>query len=1196
MEKKFGQRIGWLSILIVGVFVASAFGDSEWYNWDSIPSGNNYGKTCGLGEYANFVGLGNNYLCIGSYGGQTNFNWGTVFGGKEVVEGDTSFNEDNRQSLYVDIVGGVNLFDHQNIKFGANYNTFVDGNSSDVFVNISGGVNSFTQRAIFGGVGGRDRDNGNSYDGSYTSGRAVVWFCGNSRTTFTHNWLNWPTDKYQGGLGSLENYNYHLCYNGAFFAALGNSETLSTEDTGKTLADYEDLKVGDRYNDASGYVRVKGVTFMNDKGEGATNKEEDCYVAVTTRTEGTTVTFEDRASTTFDVMAYFGGGYDLTTYGIINTSSDDNDVLFGGTNIVDFTGSSQTTFNARTFFGAGNSDTTVNFSGNSVTTFADRHQNGEQFWVTGAVDDQDWNQGYLLYHVSEALAKNPSFAGDGVNTYRGNDLPFVYFGGKTLTTEDQETFYYGQEDDAVMRDALYSYDAVGGAAVSKVTISDGASMNLYTSAFVGGADERWLAGDQYIIQADGTKKARFVWGDSADAHNTTGTTRAGTSAIRQDKGVGAMTLSSGTLKIGNVNTYAVLGSDPSTEEYSYDYMYNYQRNRYEQVRLIGKNATFDATGGQLTFKVSRYSQENAKEGSTSTLRDGSELLNDSFFNDLAENNGFTMNGDKVVITNTDGTTRDVNVLMTGLLAFDEINLGSGVDVNVSSLFQNGNIDWNGGEQEFFTNTALADTTEKNNSVIYDENNTSVELGEALANSRKGDEVNVAKTKYDYFAYTLTIEDSDEASDANRDLSVDSNQARLHIVVKDPSEIFKEGNLKDNQETVQDVLDNGPEEISDAIDNILSTAHTDDEAHRGFDELIGAPYSSMANDKIRRLTSMNNMLANQMSSNDVSRRPCQTTCCPDDGCGGCGGCGTGESCYQTRECHPWSAWANFYGDNSNVESRNGYTGYDTEYYGAMFAIEWNDCVGQHIGGYFNYGQTNANFDSRYGGTCIESDDYSFGLYAKWLGFVGGGYGTLIGNITWSNYESDRWYNPGSDYGIHSMNGDYNSILPTLYYEKGWVFFPGKNCTINPFVALQYAYYNAEAFSETGYDAIGDKSNLALNVGDITLHSLRTSMGLRLSRDFYIGANQDHMLTLRLDGAWIHELLDHTTPVVDTAHQGYTDYPIWHVSGNSAGRDWANIGFGLDFNICRRLKALIDYDCFFNESIVTHGGAATLRFEF
>ena len=324
---------------------------------DSRPSPGEVGQSFVDEDMLQFT---NTKITIGASGGDTIFLWKTQFG--ERGTGNL---------LTLRIVDGNNTFDNQGIYIGSR--SGIGGVGGDVKVTFDGGNNLFTQRAIFGGEGGK---NGAS---SSLAGKSTVTFNGGTTVfqydkrfsdnkylgenyAFTAGTREWNGQTYS--YTALDSYNYYRNYYGVYFSAMSEEEVV---------------------------------------GGGADGGN----------TQGATLTFNG-GTTIFNVETNVGGSYDLTPRCSVNTSSDDDDVVYGGTNLVTLNGGINT-FGARTYFGAGGSDTTVLFKG-GMTSFT-----GE----------------YTSVDMDEALATTEHWS---QNTYRGNDLPYAYFGGKTLTQTDFDYF------------------------------------------------------------------------------------------------------------------------------------------------------------------------------------------------------------------------------------------------------------------------------------------------------------------------------------------------------------------------------------------------------------------------------------------------------------------------------------------------------------------------------------------------------------------------------------------------------------------------------------------------------------------------------------------------------------------------------------------------------------------------------------
>ncbi len=1064
----------------------------------------------------------------------TNFTLGTD-GGTTVIGWKTTFGERGKgDDVTMNIVGGTNIFDNQGIYIGSRASSS-DGLGGNTVLNIQNGTNVFTQRVIVGGEG--QGANG-------VAGKSTVNIS-NGLNVFTYN------KKFDGSqivtLGNQKKYQVSDL-TGEYKKYLGNGHYQG--DGGRPEFGYADV------NEYNYYNNYYGVFFSAISAKGTAGDSE-----LKQNTLGADLNISG-GKNIFNVVTYVGGGYDLNPYGSINTSSDDEDVVWGGTNNVNISGGF-TNFAARTYFGAAASNTTVNFSGRSTT-----YLSGTQI-----TEDMDRALATMVLDVEGSVSRYE-------NSYNGGDLPYVFFGGKDLT----------QLDATLSKNA----NVPAGKTSTTVVNINGFNKNMttvdfQTTAFFGGADERWLAGDQYYIDENGNLAHTFIYGRE-DQEASSGAIQYGDNATRKDTGVATLNLNSGKMRIGYVNTTEIVkernkdnwnytGVDGIDNGMVYEPI-SYQQ-RYEQVRLIGAatGSTFNAGDARIEFEtVVHAEQRPIIDAAVASGYSG-------FFNDMP---------DTVTVGENEYLT-----LETGMIAFDKINLSANTDITIGGI---GNIMVRSemvpeegqpipvitGQNEFYTNAVFVDTTGA--SYI---NDTTVDLSKDVI----GTDSTFARTNYEKWFYTIKLEDVNSEYAATE--GIETNQVRLHVITKDLDEALV-GNMERNSDTFKEVLLKGNDPnnpstynpaVYDAIEQIISTSETAEEAAANFDQLIGTAYGNMAAAQVRRMSNFNTMLADQIIASDV----CLKNLRKNSYMGNCGSNCGGQSCGQCDacgNCRNWTAWGHFYADGGKVDMHKYIDGYETDTYGAMFAIDWTNCESCHFGVFFNYADTNLESSAPMGYTNIESENYGIGLYAKWLGLCcTGGYGQLIASVNWTDMESSREL-----YLDDTFAGETSGILPSVFYERGWIFFPNDKLSINPYFGLQYVYYHSEDFSEDGFDEVGDRSALALNVGEIDHHSLRTLVGLRVSRDWMLGFNHDRRLTTRFKGAWMHDVLGECDPTFSTNHAGNPNFPVWNVRANNAGRDWAILGFGVDFNATERIAFLVDYNAFVNEHTTIHAGMATMRFTF
>lgn len=1065
---------------------------------------------------------------VGSEGGQTIFAWKTAFGVR-----------DSGDSVTMDIVGGTNIFDNQGIYIGAR----MEGQGGDATLNIRDGNNIFTQRVILGGEG-------KGSDG--VTGHSTLNISGGTNI-FTYNKkMDWQETV------SVRDKTYRIAsFTGDYSKHLGNGVYANTTggDANMTEGAYGSVNMYNYYNNYYG-------VYISAMGEGQQTLGADMNIS--------------GGRNIFNVATYVGGGYDLEPYGSVNSSSNDDDVVKGGENTINISGGF-TNFASRTYFGAQESSTVINLSGRGTT----------YFMGTNISEDMDLA---LANTTLEVPASYPSFS----NAYKGGDLPYAFIGGKDGT--------------AVMN--------INGFNSNMTTV------DFQTTAFFGGADERWLAGDQYRLEdLDGDGVAEKIYNFRDGEWDTF------KNGIRQDSGVATVNLNSGKLNVGYVNTTPIVAQRnvdnwnySQTEPQGLVYEPTWYQQRYEQVRLIGaaSGSTFVANGGRIQFDVAIHAEQadlinsaknewisaDGTKADWKTVAYGTDSLGNAqgtygysgYFTDEVADYVQNANGENVL------------VMEAGMIAFDQIRISADTDITLSGIGNmmvrsemapaEGETSLIYGQKEFYTTAVFVDTTDATFSATdveyqntYDQEvwqgakpvqgeTTDVSVDLANSASAKTDSV-FEKTVYDKWLYKITLEDANP--DLNTTTGIDSNQVRLHVEFKGLDENLV-GNMAGNRDTFKEVLLNGNNpasehyapQVYDAIEQIVSSSQTAGEAAENFDQLVGAGYGNYVAAQVRRVSTFNTMLADQIVASDICLKNLRGNPQRDE-------CGN---------CRNWTAWAHFYTDSGFVNQHNYISEYDTNTTGGMFAMDWTNCESAHFGMFFDYAHTDVATHANMGYTSIESDNYTLGIYAKWLGLMcTGGYGSLIASVSWSDMDSTREL-----YLDDSFKGSTDGILPSIFYERGWVFFVHDKLSINPYFGLQYVYFGNDAFTEEGYDEVGDPSPLALNVGDIDHHSLRTLVGLRISRDWMLGMEQDRRLTTRIKGAWMHDLLAQCDPTYDVSHVGYPEFPVWNLRGNNAGRDWAILGLGVDFNATSRLSFLVDYNVYVNEYTTIHSGMATMRFSF
>ncbi|OGS40546.1 MAG: hypothetical protein A2506_07135 [Elusimicrobia bacterium RIFOXYD12_FULL_66_9] len=139
--------------------------------------------------------------------------------------------------------------------------------------------------------------------------------------------------------------------------------------------------------------------------------------------------------------------------------------------------------------------------------------------------------------------------------------------------------------------------------------------------------------------------------------------------------------------------------------------------------------------------------------------------------------------------------------------------------------------------------------------------------------------------------------------------------------------------------------------------------------------------------------------------------------------------------------------------------------------------------------------------------------------------------------------------------------------------------------SPFAGLDYDRLMIGSFQETGADSLN------LKVDAQTSQSMRSSVGLRYSRDF----NTDAMVaTPYMSAGWRHEFKRQTQPISAQLASGSSS--AFSVASGDFARDGTLLGFGLVLNRGRQIEIKLDYLGDFRSHYVESAYNASLRFKF
>ena len=143
------------------------------------------------------------------------------------------------------------------------------------------------------------------------------------------------------------------------------------------------------------------------------------------------------------------------------------------------------------------------------------------------------------------------------------------------------------------------------------------------------------------------------------------------------------------------------------------------------------------------------------------------------------------------------------------------------------------------------------------------------------------------------------------------------------------------------------------------------------------------------------------------------------------------------------------------------------------------------------------------------------------------------------------------------------------------------------SFQPYFGLQYVHLGQGGFVEDPTNA----PNAALTINGLNHDSLRTVFGGRLARQFaLLGSNT----TVEFRTAWLHEMLDATSPMMNARLSAAASTATFTASGADLGRDWCWLGTGLKWNLGSRVSLYADYDLMLNARYSMHTGSGGLTY--
>ncbi|MDD3587643.1 MAG: autotransporter domain-containing protein, partial [Thermoguttaceae bacterium] len=248
--------------------------------------------------------------------------------------------------------------------------------------------------------------------------------------------------------------------------------------------------------------------------------------------------------------------------------------------------------------------------------------------------------------------------------------------------------------------------------------------------------------------------------------------------------------------------------------------------------------------------------------------------------------------------------------------------------------------------------------------------------------------------------------------------------------------------------------------------------------------------------------------------------------------------------QSSRTNGLAGWTAAFGAGGSVDQHGGATGYDYGLLGGIVGAEIGQTGTPRLGLFYAYAASNADSGNNMGK--VDIDENIFGGYLRWDDPFG--YGLVTGSFGTSDYDSHRaaQFADGTDFFASSRSG----WSGTVYGERGIAIKTGM-ATIKPYLGLQYAHLQQDAFDETA-----NWSQLGLHYDEVKYNSLLGIIGLKVNRDF----GMSNQFSLFGYANYTHEFLDAFAEgdAYMTAFSGQVS--PFHILGNDPGTEWFMAGGG------------------------------------
>ncbi len=278
---------------------------------------------------------------------------------------------------------------------------------------------------------------------------------------------------------------------------------------------------------------------------------------------------------------------------------------------------------------------------------------------------------------------------------------------------------------------------------------------------------------------------------------------------------------------------------------------------------------------------------------------------------------------------------------------------------------------------------------------------------------------------------------------------------------------------------------------------------------------------------------------------------------------------------------YSAWLASLGATNDAQVHKDKYGYETKQGGLLVGLDLFCSCDCRFGAYYGYQRNELKNVAKLGK--LNTNDHLVGIYHQF------GDETVY-TIASIRGEYDRYKTTREvqlvDGKKDTLTAKYNGWMAGASLEHG-ANFAARPFIFSPYGSLDYDFLYRNKFTEESVS----NSGLALHAGKSNYHSLRGQIGARLALDLYPG---DQRLKFYGKGAYVHEFLN---PMFGKTTMSFVDLPNsggFNITGNSMGRDWADVGLGAEWVPIPALDIFLKTDYLFNEYTRNSFSSAGLKY--